>query len=90
MDVNLQPFDEKALSAAACSRCLSSNRHSSGDGEQLNDGGADGDDAFGDGGDGTSSNFHRCCRSSNSLRWSLRETPCYYGDANPPSPTAVP
>lgn len=90
MDVNLRLFDERALSVAAYSQCLSSNRHSSGDGEQSSDGGADGDDVFDDGGDGTSSNFHRCYRSSNSHRWIPRETTCYCGDVSPPSPTVVP
>lgn len=49
------------------SPCLSSIHRSSGGGALPRDGGAHGDDAVGDGDDGTSSSFHRYYRLSNNL-----------------------
>jgi len=72
---NSRLFDATTLSVAAPdSPCLSSNRRSSGDDAPPRGGGADGDDAVGDGGDAKNNNCHQRCRWSSNLRWSPLET----------------
>lgn len=84
-------FDATTLSAVAPdSPCSSSNRHSSGDDAPPRDGGADGDDAVGDGDDATNNNCHQYCRWSSTHRWNLLEMTWCCDGANPPVPVVVP
>lgn len=74
MNSYLRLFDGTTLSVVVPNNpCLNNNRRSSGDGALPRGGDVDDGDAVGDGDDGTSNSFHRCCRLLNSLRWSLQE-----------------
>jgi len=91
INANSRLFDGMTLSAVVPdSPCSSSNRRSSGDDAPPRDGGADGDDAVGDGGDETNNSCHQCCRWSSSLRWNLLETTWCCDGASPPVPEVVP